>query len=187
LRFYRLNTLRAVEIDGHTANDNPHALFFRDTDERFYIRAQIPRAKVSFAGHSVFVKRIAYRNAYSSVAYIKGNGSLFNHSYIITQFPPFVYRFINTFCLYPHRKNISTHTFYTQKCFLAQIRRLYMEKFIAGLLLGGIGGMLVVANNYKVRSLVKKGQDEVTEKFDKMLDEKMAELENKKKKPAESK
>jgi hypothetical protein len=62
-----------------------------------------------------------------------------------------------------------------------------MEKFIAGLLLGGIGGMLVVANNYKVRSLVKKGQDEVTEKFDKMLDEKMAELENKKKKPAEGK
>ena len=62
-----------------------------------------------------------------------------------------------------------------------------MEKFIAGLLLGGIGGMLVVANNYNVRSLVKKGQDEVTEKFDKMLDEKMAELENKKKKPAESK
>ena len=62
-----------------------------------------------------------------------------------------------------------------------------MEKFIAGLLLGGIGGMLVVANNYKVRSLVKKGQDEVTEKFDKMLDEKMAELENQKKKPAEGK
>ena len=62
-----------------------------------------------------------------------------------------------------------------------------MEKFIAGLLLGGIGGMIVVANNYKVRSLVKKGQDEVTEKFDKMLDEKMAELENKKKKPAEGK
>ena len=62
-----------------------------------------------------------------------------------------------------------------------------MEKFIAGLLLGGIGGMLVVANNYKVRSLVKKGQDEVTEKFDKMLDEKMAELENKKKKSAEGK
>ena len=52
-----------------------------------------------------------------------------------------------------------------------------MEKFALGLLLGGLGGMLVVANNYKVRSLVKKGQDEVAEKFDKMLDEKLNQIE----------
>lgn len=57
-----------------------------------------------------------------------------------------------------------------------------MEKFAVGLLLGGIGGMLIVANNYKVRALVKKGQDEVSEKFDKMLDEKLDGLELKTKK-----
>ena len=61
-----------------------------------------------------------------------------------------------------------------------------MEKFAVGLLLGGIGGMLIVANNYKVRALVKKGQDEVSEKFDKMLDEKLDGLERKTKKNAET-
>lgn len=60
-----------------------------------------------------------------------------------------------------------------------------MEKFALGLLIGGIGGMLVVANNYKVRSLVKKGQDEVAEKFDKMLDEKLNQIESKAKKVEE--
>lgn len=61
-----------------------------------------------------------------------------------------------------------------------------MEKFAVGLLLGGIGGMLIVANNYKVRALVKKGQDEVSEKFDKMLDEKLDGLERKTKKTTET-
>ena len=60
-----------------------------------------------------------------------------------------------------------------------------MEKFALGLLVGGLGGMLIVANNYKVRSLVKKGQDEVAEKFDKMLDEKINQLESKAKKTAD--
>ncbi len=60
-----------------------------------------------------------------------------------------------------------------------------MEKFALGLLLGGIGGMLIVANNYKVRSLVKKGQDEVTDKFDKILDEKINQIESKAKKVEE--
>ena len=62
-----------------------------------------------------------------------------------------------------------------------------MEKFALGLLLGGIGGMLVVANNYKVRSLVKKGQDEVAEKFDKMLDDKLNQIEKTAKKTESNK
>lgn len=48
-----------------------------------------------------------------------------------------------------------------------------MEKFALGALLGGIGGALLVANNYKMRTLVRKTQDEVQAKFDQMMDEKI--------------
>ena len=53
-----------------------------------------------------------------------------------------------------------------------------MEKFTAGLALGMLAGALVVANSYKVRTLVKKGQDEMKEKLDEMIDEKMEALDN---------
>ncbi len=46
-----------------------------------------------------------------------------------------------------------------------------MEKFAIGLLLGGCAGALLTANNYKIRTCVKKGQEEMQEKFDKMLDD----------------
>lgn len=49
-----------------------------------------------------------------------------------------------------------------------------MEKlFCLGLMLGAIGGALIVANNYKARSLVKKSQAEVMEKVNEMMDEKL--------------
>ena len=48
-----------------------------------------------------------------------------------------------------------------------------MEKFAIGVLLGGLGGALLVANNYKMRTLVRKGQQEVQMKVDQMLDEKI--------------
>ena len=48
-----------------------------------------------------------------------------------------------------------------------------MEKFALGMLVGGIGGALLVANNYKMRALVKKTQEEVRAKFDQMVEEKI--------------
>ena len=46
-----------------------------------------------------------------------------------------------------------------------------MEKFAIGLILGGLGGALLVTNNYKMRMLVKKGQEEMQVKWDEMLDD----------------
>ena len=54
-----------------------------------------------------------------------------------------------------------------------------MEKFAIGLLLGGVGGALLVANNYKMRTLVKKGQEEVQNKLNTMMDEKILAMEEK--------
>ena len=48
-----------------------------------------------------------------------------------------------------------------------------MEKFAIGALLGALGGALLVANNYKMQRLVKKGQTEAIEKMDKFIDEKL--------------
>ncbi len=49
-----------------------------------------------------------------------------------------------------------------------------MEKmFCMGLALGAIGGALIVANSYKARSLVKKGQAEFMARMDDMMDEKL--------------
>ncbi|MBO5046065.1 MAG: hypothetical protein J6C93_04255 [Clostridia bacterium] len=52
-----------------------------------------------------------------------------------------------------------------------------MEKmFCMGLMLGAVGGALIVANSYKARSLVKKGQAEFTQKVNEMMDEKLKEM-----------
>lgn len=48
-----------------------------------------------------------------------------------------------------------------------------MEKFAIGVLLGMVGGAVLVANNYKMRVMVKKGQEEVAAKFNSMMDEKI--------------
>ena len=52
-----------------------------------------------------------------------------------------------------------------------------MEKFTTGLLLGAVAGALAVTNSYKMRVLVKKGQDEMKTKLDEMMDEKIKALE----------
>ncbi|MBO5525471.1 MAG: hypothetical protein J5993_01840 [Clostridia bacterium] len=49
-----------------------------------------------------------------------------------------------------------------------------MEKFTAGLLIGMVGGAVLVANNYKARQLVRKSQSDLCEKFEDMLEEKLA-------------
>lgn len=54
-----------------------------------------------------------------------------------------------------------------------------MEKFVVGLLLGGVCGALLTANNYKMRTLVRKGQEEVQAKLDELMDEKIREFEEK--------
>ena len=51
-----------------------------------------------------------------------------------------------------------------------------MEKFAVGVIVGMLGGALLVANNYKMRTLVKKGQAEIGAKLDKLMDEKIDEL-----------
>ncbi len=49
-----------------------------------------------------------------------------------------------------------------------------MEKmFCLGLALGMVGGALIVANNYKARSLVKKSQAEFMQKMDDMMEERL--------------
>ena len=47
------------------------------------------------------------------------------------------------------------------------------KMFCIGLLLGMAGGALIVANNYKLRLAVKKGQQEAMDKLDEMLDKKL--------------
>ncbi len=49
-----------------------------------------------------------------------------------------------------------------------------MEKmFCLGLMLGAVGGALLVANSYKMRSFVKKSQSEFVDKVNDVLDEKL--------------
>ena len=57
-----------------------------------------------------------------------------------------------------------------------------MEKFITGAALGMLAGALLTANNYKMRTLVRKGQEEVTSKIDQMLDDKIEMLDKSAKK-----
>jgi len=53
-----------------------------------------------------------------------------------------------------------------------------MEKFTIGLLLGAVGGALLAANSCKMRTLVKKGQEEVKQRLDEMMDEKLKEMQD---------
>jgi hypothetical protein len=48
-----------------------------------------------------------------------------------------------------------------------------MEKFTVGMVLGAMAGALIVTNSYKVRSLVKKSQEEVMDKVNAMIDERL--------------
>jgi uncharacterized membrane protein YgaE (UPF0421/DUF939 family) len=62
-------------------------------------------------------------------------------------------------------------------CQIEQSKGMIMEKFITGAALGVLAGALITANNYKMRTLVRKGQEEVSAKFDKIMDEKIEMLE----------
>lgn len=53
-----------------------------------------------------------------------------------------------------------------------------MEKFAIGLVVGALGGALLTANNYKMRMLVKKSQQEVQAKLDKMMDGTLEKMED---------
>ena len=54
-----------------------------------------------------------------------------------------------------------------------------MEKFIFGLAAGAMLGALWVANSNKTRSLVQKGQEELKQKMDAYIDEKLAAMDAK--------
>ena len=52
-----------------------------------------------------------------------------------------------------------------------------MEKFILGVAIGMAGGALIVANNCKLRNLVKKNQDDLMKKAEQLIDSKLEKLE----------
>ena len=52
-----------------------------------------------------------------------------------------------------------------------------MEKFMLGVAIGMAGGALMVANNCKLRNLVKKNQDDLMKKAEKLIDTKLEKLE----------
>ena len=54
-----------------------------------------------------------------------------------------------------------------------------MEKLVVGMAVGCVLGALIVTNNRKVQALVKKGQDELLEKIDQIVDEKLDMLDEK--------
>lgn len=51
-----------------------------------------------------------------------------------------------------------------------------MEKFILGLALGMAGGAVIVANNCKLRNLVKKNQEDVMKKAEQYIDDKLGQM-----------
>ncbi len=54
-----------------------------------------------------------------------------------------------------------------------------MEKFILGAIVGMAGGALIVANNCKLRNLVKKNQEDLMKKAEQYIDGKLDQLEKK--------
>ena len=50
-----------------------------------------------------------------------------------------------------------------------------MEKFILGVALGMAGGAIIVANNCKLRNLVKKNQEDLMQKAEQYIDRKLEE------------
>lgn len=54
-----------------------------------------------------------------------------------------------------------------------------MEKFILGLAAGMAGGALLVANNCKLRNLIKKNQEDVMKKCEQYIDRKLEQFDEK--------
>lgn len=61
-----------------------------------------------------------------------------------------------------------------------------MEKFVLGLAIGMAGGALIVANNCKLRNLVKKNQEDIMEKAEQYIDSKLEQFEKGGKEESES-
>ena len=61
-----------------------------------------------------------------------------------------------------------------------------MEKFVIGLAVGGVLGAVLATNNYKMRTIVKKSQEEVQAKLDELMDEKIREMDEKVNETAET-
>ena len=55
-------------------------------------------------------------------------------------------------------------------------KRSNMEKFIIGVAVGMAAGALIVANNCKLRNLVKKNQEDIMEKAENYIDTKLEQL-----------
>lgn len=56
-------------------------------------------------------------------------------------------------------------------------KEIKVEKFILGAVLGMAGGALIVANNCKVRNLVKKNQEDLMQKAEQYIDSKLEKME----------
>ena len=62
-----------------------------------------------------------------------------------------------------------------------------MEKFIVGVALGMAAGAVLVANNCKLRNLVKKNQEDLMEKAENYIDVKLEEIDKRSKSKSQSK
>ena len=62
-----------------------------------------------------------------------------------------------------------------------------MEKFVIGMLIGAVGGAVAVTNSYRMRTIIKKGQDEVLTKVNDAMDEKIEEKKRESKSKAAAK
>ncbi|MBE7093086.1 MAG: hypothetical protein E7367_00165 [Clostridiales bacterium] len=62
-----------------------------------------------------------------------------------------------------------------------------MEKFVIGMLIGAVGGAVAVTNSYRMRTIIKKGQDEVLTKVNDAMDEKIEEMKRESKSKAAAK
>jgi len=61
--------------------------------------------------------------------------------------------------------------------FTPSYKEIKVEKFILGAVLGMAGGALIVANNCKVRNLVKKNQEDLMQKAEQYIDSKLEKME----------
>ena len=55
---------------------------------------------------------------------------------------------------------------------------IIVGRFVGKEALGAVGGALLAANSCKMRTLVRKGQEEVKQRLDEMMDEKLKDMEN---------
>lgn len=70
------------------------------------------------------------------------------------------------------------HIYFLYLC-IKNAKEKKVEKFILGAVLGMAGGALLVANNCKLRNLVKKNQDDLLEKAEQYIDNKLEQMEKK--------